>query len=112
MNVLNRCLFTVVPRQPLLDWLNRHGEQYTLEELRSDASSYLVDEDADEDEDGSGALKRVYRKMFEHELASWMSDPKAWPAERTFELFQDWFEVTFHSMVIDLGQEEFELEDM
>ncbi len=39
---------------------------------------------------------------FEALLAAWLTDPAGWPRERTFEMFQEWFEIQMTSVVEDL----------
>jgi len=49
-------------------------------------------------------VRRNYRQLFEAELEGWYTDPALWPLERTFELFQAWFDVECHSEVIDMAE--------
>jgi len=37
-------------------------------------------------------------------LNAWYRDPKIWPETRTSAIFDEWFELEFHSMIIDLGR--------
>jgi hypothetical protein len=41
-------------------------------------------------------------EIFEIELHAWYRDPKTWPKKRTPTMFDEWFEMEFHSMIIDL----------
>jgi len=36
------------------------------------------------------------------ELEGWHLDESAWPVDRTFKKFRDWFAIEFHSVVEDL----------
>ena len=49
-------------------------------------------------------VRRNYRQLFEAELEGWYTDSALWPQERTFELFQAWFDVECHSEVIDMAE--------
>lgn len=40
--------------------------------------------------------------LFEAELEGWYTDPTLWPQDRTFRLFQTWFDVECHSVVVDM----------
>lgn len=51
-------------------------------------------------------LSDYFERIFDAELSGWWVDQKDWPQPRTVELFQEWFDVGFHSMVEDLGDEE------
>ena len=41
-------------------------------------------------------------EIFEIELDSLSRDPKIWPKKRTPAMFDEWFELEFHSMIFDL----------
>ena len=47
--------------------------------------------------------KKHFAVIFEHELAGWCTDPAFWPEKRTYREFKKWFEVEFHSLVLELG---------
>lgn len=51
------------------------------------------------------AAKALINEMaldfLESELFSWCTCQNWWPQDRTKEMFWDWFDVEFHSMVID-----------
>jgi len=47
-----------------------------------------------------------YLEIFEEELFSWIEDDSLWPAPRTFELFSEWIQVSYQSMVVDLNESE------
>jgi hypothetical protein len=49
--------------------------------------------------------------IFENELAGWYTVEETWPKNRTFAMFQDWFDVSFISMVNDLAAEPLIVED-
>jgi hypothetical protein len=38
--------------------------------------------------------------------------PEVWPARRDLTTFQSWFEVTFHSMIVDLSDDVLEHEEL
>ena len=75
----------------------------TLDELRAEATVYLLPEC------GSEAawikeLRARYREIFNDQLDGWFRDQTVWPKPATFKLFTDWFEIQSHSMVIDLAK--------
>ena len=41
-------------------------------------------------------------QIFEENLDGWYRVPEAWPAVRDLKTFQQWFEYSIHSQVIDL----------
>ncbi len=47
-------------------------------------------------------LRRYFDPIFEEQLASWWQDETAWPSGRDLKLFDTWFDVEFHSVVLNL----------
>ena len=95
----------VKPKQPFLDWVQSFDPAYmpTLEDLRRDSHIYLVPdyEDAPDIEKAIAKyLKANYEGIFLNELMSWYTDPQMFP-KMTYALFQQWFEVSSHSMIFD-----------
>jgi hypothetical protein len=103
MPLLNRSLLIVRPRRPFLDWCRKldGSDGVTLEELREEPTGYLLSEYEDED-DREPVLAHFWDLVFEHELMAWSDDEALWPRERTFAIFQQWFEVEMSSLVIDI----------
>lgn len=56
-------------------------------------------------------LAEVYDIIFKRELYSWHRDETAFPENRTFAMFREWFDVEYHTIVIDLLDEEIVAED-
>ena len=50
-------------------------------------------------------MRANYDRLFESDLAAWYRDPSLWPEDRTWEMFCDWFEVEWHSMIFDTADE-------
>ena len=63
------------------------------------------------DDEAWEILATVYSEIFEQELWSWHTDPSAWPPDRSFSIFQEWFAIEFHSVVEDLGDDAITEED-
>jgi len=111
MRLINRVLLILNPKQPYVDWVeNLEEEPITLEDLTEDTMAYLVPE-LDDEEEQQEYLQTHYTQFFECELNSWSLDQREWPDQRDFQTFQNWFEVSFHSMVLDMDSEPFERED-
>ena len=81
----------------------------TLEDLRKEAHIYLIPERL-QDDDWEKQLKKHFAAIFEHELWGWCEDPELWPVKRTYSAFRKWFEVEFHSMVLELGDGDVEVD--
>ena len=103
---INRSLIVVKPKQPYLDWAfhcREPMEDMILDRLREDTTAYLVDEVLDPG-DEERMLRKYHKQIFENELAGWTTDESEWPVRRGFKTFLEWFEVEFHSVVLDLGK--------
>ena len=114
MKILNRAAIIVIPKQPFVDWINfadAEGDELTLEEVREDATIYLVPE-TDGPEHISRVLHDFCRSIFEEQLASWIPDDTLWPIDRSFDVFCRWFAVSSHGTVIDLSPEPLVIEDL
>ncbi|MDF7826718.1 hypothetical protein P4B35_22000 [Pontiellaceae bacterium B12227] len=107
--MLNRSAITVKAKQPFMDWLGGLPDpvdsSVTLETVTEEQPVYLVPECIDPDMFPE-MLTYYFDVIFEAELSGWWTDRKDWPQSRTVELFQEWFDIEFHSMVEDLGTEE------
>lgn len=102
MPFLFRIPLTIQRKQPYIDWANStEGDLLMTPELASAPGVYLIGPDHEE-ETLEQLLNARWSEIFEYELAGWMEDESDWPAGRNRELFDDWFEVTLGSGVIDL----------
>ena len=114
MLALNRSALVVTAKQPFLDWL--HGidpdsADLTLATLREEPAVYLLAECGD-DRAFEYQLRKHFAVIFEEELRGWYNDPSTWPGHRTYRMFRQWFDVSVHSMVIDLTDRPLFREDM
>jgi hypothetical protein len=102
--LINRSVAIIKPGQPMVDWINRTApvlEPVTLEALRHDCTAILVP-DFDGIEEVLEFLEPFKAELFEMELGEWTRDPADWPADRTAEMFDAWFDIEVHFMVWDL----------
>ena len=49
--------------------------------------------------------------FFEHILGSWIIYESEWPKKRTLKIFREWFDIEYKSMIWDMGNEPFVLEE-
>jgi hypothetical protein len=106
--MLNRSAIILRYKEPALQWINEfdppHEEagKVKLEDTWEDANVYLIS-----NADGYNKLTAVgwvesnYDLLFETELEGWYTDPDMWPKKRTYKMFQEWFDVEYHSVLID-----------
>jgi len=107
---INRIAIVITPKKPFYDWLNSIEPGEGIDEEASedkDNTVYLIpnfDEQSEIDE----YLKRIYQGIFENELASWYTDKSLWPAYRSREMFNQWFDVKIHTVLYDTLDENIE----
>jgi hypothetical protein len=105
IKLVNRAVVVLRPRAPYVAWANGfEGPKLAEDEYGRMASVFLVPEGGT-DEETLAYVRAHCRFMFEHELAAWMTDEGMWPADRTWEAFQAWFDVEIHDVVVDLGRD-------
>lgn len=111
---IDRIVTIIKPKQAMFDWLLKQPEieqDLTLEELRKDCTALLIPICEDE-EQATQFIASIFENIFANELATWNPDESSWPEHRTFEMFLEWFELEFHSLVFDLvPDEDFEEDD-
>lgn len=108
MKLVNRSVLIIRPKKPFADWAQSVKQEeplYSLERHRRDCTAFLVAE-IESDDDEEKIVQTVYQQIFEHELSSWITDESAWPKKRDLLLFQEWFDVEFSSIVVDLEKGE------
>jgi len=103
MSMINRCILIVKAKQPFRQWLQSLPDpaNYTLEQINRDNAAYLLPE-YDADDDRKKLVRRYFDLIFEEQLSSWWRDEADWPARRDMPMFTEWFNVEFHSVVLDL----------
>jgi len=101
--MVNRSVLIVRAKEPFREWLMSlpEPEDVSLQEINEDNSVYLIPEYEDDFEKDK-VLKLIYKEIFEEQLEGWWRDEKDWPKKRNLSLFKKWFDVEFHSVVIDL----------
>jgi len=108
MKPINRSVAIVKVKQPYLDWANGLPDPVAgldLASMNEDTHAYLLPE-LEMLEDQVEVLAVFYREIFENELGSWCTDETTFPKQRTLKMFEQWFEVAFHSLVLDMIDDE------
>lgn len=111
MALVNRCAVTVMPRQPMLDWMHPFSREEEREVIQRDSSVYLLSSYCDE-EQAWQSLRSVSDRIFGSELELWCRDRQQWPQQRDFSVFLRWFVVQFHPLVEDLAAEPLEAQEL
>lgn len=106
MRELDRVAAILKPSEIMLSWINQHaeeGDHLVLSEIQTDCTVILLPT-FDEEDAAEAYLNEIYDDLFVSELASWYDDEALWPENRSLDLFLQWFEVEFHSMVFDVAE--------
>src|SRR5437867_4398359 len=116
MRAVNRTAVTVVGAKPYIDWtLDTDGDAnkgaVTVARAKTYGSAYLLlefelEEDVEEWVEDNAAW------LFEVQLAACTEDESTWPAVRDLKTFREWFRVDIHSVVVDVGDDDIEGEDL
>jgi hypothetical protein len=108
MKPINRCVAIVKAKGPFLEWAKSLPDPMagtTLASLNDDSHAYLLPEYVMVDEQVE-IVAEFYEEIFVQELTAWCTDETTFPKERTLATFEAWFEVEFHSMVLDMIEDE------
>ena len=114
MHSINRTAVIIKPKQPFVDWLNSipgDNLDYALEGISTDNLTFLIPEH-DRPEGSMNYIRKKYSQIFEWELWGWIRAEELWPKNRTWKIFQEWFEIEINSEVFDLVDGEIEKEEV
>lgn len=103
-NVVNRVSMLLVPRQPWIDWAASLDRDDPPPAAGTPGNTYLLPA-YDEEEDLKEFIHGNHGIFFEEELAAWTDDESVWPADRSWEMFTEWFDLHISALVYDLGDE-------
>jgi hypothetical protein len=105
---VDRVAAVIKPTAAMFDWLKNHPSKYdsvTLESLRKDCIVLLIPA-FDGPRQSMEYIKQIYKGIFEAELISWGLAEQSWPKNRSLEIFLQWFEIEFHSVIYDVAYAE------
>ena len=105
MKTDGRSAIVVKPKQPYADWADSlrepHEPPVNLASLCTELTIYLVDEIV-----SPGHLREIleveYKDIFREQLHGWSRDDYQWPRVGDLDMFLDWFEVEWGSLIFDL----------
>ena len=103
MYVIDRTVAIVHPKQPFLEWLNSISDvehAHTIEQAGRECLTFLMPRYVTQD-DAEEALKHLYEGILTVQLSMGCTDETRWPVDMSYDMFRRWFDVEFHSMVID-----------
>ena len=114
MQSINRTAVVIKPKQPFVDWLNSipdDSSNYTIEHLSKDNLTFLIPQ-YDDPDNTHNYIKKNYKKIFDYELWGWIVAEELWPKNRSWKIFNEWFDIEINSEVIDLVNRNIEKEDL
>ncbi len=103
-NLVNRAAILLRYKEPFVQWINDADPSdddagATLGSANKDKSIYLItNTDAENYEIW---IELNYKDLFKSELGDWYTDETLWPKNITKKIFDEWFEVECHSVLID-----------
>lgn len=101
-----RSAIVVTPKAPFYEWLISL-EESNKEVPRTETDLYLIP-DMDFEEDALEWLQENYDGLFEDQLNNWYTAEDAWPADRSWALFQEWFDIKIIVSVHDTEEGDIE----
>jgi hypothetical protein len=116
MRVINRTAVTVIGAQPYLDWTREtdadvNRGSLTVARARAFGSAYLLPE-VELEEDVQEWIEENADWLFEFQLSAWTEDESTWPSPRDLKTFRAWFRIDIHNVVVDIGEDEIEGEEL
>jgi hypothetical protein len=106
------CSRNIKVQRSIIHWVNE-ADPYddnpgiTLERANQERTVYLINDDDAENLEEWISLN--FMQLFESELEGWYTDESLWPKNRNRKLFDEWFNVECHSVIVDtVGSEIFD----
>jgi len=115
--VINRALIVLKAKQEAVDWINEvdpmeSESPITLENVHEDCTSYLVPEDIESHDHAMVWALHNAEVLLDEFLYGWYQDESLWPENIGPKLFDKWFDVEYHSILIDTVDEPIIKEEM
>ena len=116
MRVVNRTAVSIVGAQPYVDWTRKNDADadkgmLTVVRARPYGTAYLLPE-FELEEDVQEWIEENAGWMFEFALSAWTEDESTWPQTRDIQAFREWFRIDIHAVVVDVGDDEIEGEEL
>jgi len=106
-DMINRAAIILRYKAPAVRWIN-DADPYdddpgiTLARVNEDRTVYLVHSESAENMDDVRAwIELNVEALFESELEGWYTDESLWPKNRDLKLFDQWFDVECHTVLVD-----------
>lgn len=97
-------VLVIIPKKPFYDWGNSLTPDIAPIKKYDECESYLLDHGWNSTQ-AENFLKANYDQFFQDQLFGTWTDKSGWPQKRTWEMFLEWFDWHFSSMVWDVFPE-------
>jgi hypothetical protein len=116
MRVINRTAVSIVGGPPYIAWTRKNDADadkgmLTVPRARPYGTAYLLPE-LELEEDVQEWIEDNAGWMFEFALSAWTEDESTWPQARDIKEFREWFRIDIHSVVVDVGDDEIDGEEL
>ena len=116
MRVVNRTAVSLVGAGPFVEWMRSHDADankgaLTVARAKPYGTAVLLPE-FELEEDIQEWIEDNASWLFEFQLAAWTEDESTWPPTRDLKTFREWFRVDIHSVVVDVGEDDIEGEEL
>ncbi len=109
--MINRAAVIVKAKSPVVEWINKVDPscEMDLEGVNDEATVLLISHD--DSEDFEVWIGDNFLTIMEDELEGWYTSRDLWPEELTLDLFNEWYDLSLHTVVEDMGDTEIVDED-
>jgi hypothetical protein len=100
--VKNRSVVNIYPTKLYVGWFNyvtNNGINYSIDNI--EPISFLI-EDFETRKQFDKWLESNFKLLFDIRLSYSCTDKNQWPENRTFAVFNSWFEISHSSLILDL----------
>jgi hypothetical protein len=118
MRVVNRTAITLIGAEPYLHWTRQRDSDFangalvlSVPQTKIYGSAFLLPE-FEQEEDLQEWVEENFAWLFEFQLSAWTEDESAWPPNRNLKMFREWFRIDLHSVVVDIGDDDIEGEEL
>lgn len=105
MFVVDRIVAVLRPTEKMLHWIKdlpNAPDVMTIKNLQTDCTALLLPP-FESPKQADAYIKDIYDGIFEGELIAWGIPEADWPQERNYQLFKQWFNVEYHSVLFDVA---------
>ena len=116
MRLINRTAVTLTGAQPCLDWMRQADADFnksaiTVAPAKTYGSAFLLPE-FELEEDLQEWVEDNAPWLFEFQLSAWTEHEASWPQTRDLKTFREWFRIDIHSVVVDVGDDDIDGEEL